>query len=150
MLVRYFDEIQVGDKVTSRGRTITESDIVLFAAITGDWNELHTNAEYARESRFGERIAHGPLMVAIAGGMCFGNEIQAEVAIAFYGWDRVRITAPTKIGDTIWVESEITEKRERDAGSGLVTLRQTARNQRDETVLVMDSKLLVKRRGDER
>lgn len=145
MLVRYFDEIQVGDKVTSRGRTITESDIVLFAAITGDWNELHTNAEYAKESRFGERIAHGPLMVAIAGGMCFGSEIQPEVAIAFYGWDRVRITAPTKIGDTLWVESEITEKRERDAGSGLVTLRQTARNQRGETVLVMDSKLLVKR-----
>ncbi|MBI2876254.1 MAG: MaoC family dehydratase N-terminal domain-containing protein [Candidatus Tectomicrobia bacterium] len=147
MLVRYFDEIQVGDKVTSQGRTITESDIVLFAAITGDWNELHTNAEYARQSRFGERIAHGPLMVAIAGGMCFGREIQSEVAIAFYGWDRVRITAPTKIGDTIWVESEIMEKQERDARSGLVTLRQTAHNQRGETVLVMESKLLVKRQA---
>ena len=146
MLIRYFDETQVGDKVTSRGRTITESDIVLFAAITGDWNELHTNAEYAKQSRFGERIAHGPLMVVIAGGMCFGSEILPDVAIAFYGWDRVRITAPTKIGDTVWVESEITEKKERDAASGLLTLRQTARNQRGETVLVMESKLLVKRR----
>ena len=145
MLVRYFDEIEVGDKVISRGRTITESDIVLFAAITGDWNELHTNAEYSKQSRFGERIAHGPLMVAIAGGMCFGNEIHTDVAIAFYGWDRVRITAPTKIGDTIWVESEITEKKERDVKSGLITLRQTARNQREEIVLAMDSKILVKR-----
>ena len=65
----FFEEFVSGDAITSVGRTVTETDIVNFAALSGDWNLIHTDAEYSRQSLFGERVAHGLLVLSIASGL---------------------------------------------------------------------------------
>src|SRR2546428_11859862 len=96
---RYFDDIQVGEEYESPGRTVTESDIVMFAGLSGDYNVLHTDAEFMKQSIFGERIAHGLLGLAIQSGL-FSRATQAYATLAFVGL-RWKFKAPVKIGDTI-------------------------------------------------
>ena len=142
MFNKYFDEISVGDKVTSRGRTITEADVVNFAMLSADWFPLHTDVEYAKGSMFGERIAHGLLVLSAASGLV---PPRAPYTIAFYGMDRVRFINPTRMGDTIHVEAEVIEKEERNEQSGIVTYRQTVKNQRGDDVAVGIMKVLMAR-----
>ena len=96
---RYYDEIEVGEEYESPGRTITETDIVLFAGLSGDYNVLHTDAEFMKTSIFGERIAHGLLGLAIQSGL-FSRATGAYATLAFVGL-RWKFKAPIKIGDTI-------------------------------------------------
>jgi len=142
MFNRYFDDISVGDKISSRGRTITEADIVNFAMFSADWFSLHTDVEYARSSMFGGRIAHGLLVLSVASGLV---PLQRDHSIAFYGMDAVRFINPTRIGDTIHVEIEVIEKEERNEQSGVVTYRQIVKNQRGEDVVVGNMKALMAR-----
>lgn len=142
MFNKYFDEMSVGDKITSRGRTITEADVLNFAMLSADWFPLHTDVEYAKGSMFGERIAHGLLVLSAASGLV---PPQAPYTIAFYGMDRVRFINPTRIGDTIHVEAEVIEKEERNEQSGIVTYRQTVKNQRGDDVAVGIMKVLMAR-----
>ena len=138
--MRYYDDFELKDIIVSRARTVTESDIVMFAAFSGDWHPLHTDEEYSKKALFGERIAHGFLVLSIATGLMG----LAEMAIlAFYGMDRVRFLAPTKIGDTLHIEMVVTEKTDRNNKEGLVTFKTTIKNQKDEAVAVMDMKLLM-------
>ena len=67
--MKYFDDFKMGEKIVTKGRTITEADIVLFAAFSGDWHQLHTNVEFAKNGPFGERIAHGFLVLSVASGL---------------------------------------------------------------------------------
>jgi len=139
-MMRYYDDFELEDRIVSRARTVTETDIVMFAAFSGDWHPLHTDEEYSRKALFGERIAHGFLVLSIASGLMG----LAEMAIlAFYGMDRVRFLAPTKIGDTLHIEMVVTEKTDRNEKDGLVTFKTTIKNQKDEAVAVMDMKLLM-------
>ena len=142
--MKFFDDYQVGDKEITRGRTITESDIVLFAAFSGDWYPLHTDVEFAKKSPFGERIAHGMLVLTVASGLMPLTEM---AIIAFYGMDKVRFIGPTKIGDTLHVEAEVMEKTDRDKRSGVVALKQSIRNQRNEEVAVSIVKVLLAKKG---
>jgi 3-hydroxybutyryl-CoA dehydratase len=142
MFRRYFDDINVGDKVATRGRTITETDIVNFAMFSADWFPLHTDAEYARKTMFGGRIAHGLLVLSVASGLL---PPEPHHTIAFYGMDRVRFINPTRIGDTIHVEAEVIEKEERNDQSGVITYRQVVRNQRGEEVVLGIMKVLMAR-----
>ena len=138
--MRYYDDFEMEDRIVSRARTVTESDIVMFAAFSGDWHPLHTDEEYSKKALFGERIAHGFLVLSIASGLMG----LAEMAIlAFYGMDRVRFLAPTKIGDTLHIEMVVAEKTDRSNKDGLVTFKTTIKNQKDEAVAVMDMKLLM-------
>jgi len=131
---RYFEEFEVGDEVVSPGRTVTETDIVAFAALTGDYNPLHTDAEYAKGTFFGERIAHGLLGLSIASGLIERLGFIAGTVEAFLGLDW-KFRGPIKIGDTIHVESQVTRKKEmRRMGGGLIVLDVAIVNQRDETV----------------
>jgi len=141
--MKYFEDFQVGEKLITRARTIIEADLMSFAALTGDWYPLHTDIEFARKSRYGERIAHGMLVLSYANGLIPFCEM---AIIAFYGMDKVRFTAPTKIGDTIHVELEVTEKQERDEHSGLITFKEWVKNQRDEGVATCFLKLLLAKR----
>jgi 3-hydroxybutyryl-CoA dehydratase len=143
-----FEDFRVGDRIVSPGRTITETDIVFFAALTGDWHAAHTDAEWAKHTVFGERIAHGLLILAIGGGLMFraGDCAVPRSTIALYAVEKVRFVAPTKIGDTIHVEAEVAQVGAIDAQRGLVTFRHRVVNQRGEEVLVYTSKLLVSRR----
>ena len=145
----YFEDCQVGNRVVAPARTITESDLVQFAALTGDWHPLHTDAEYAKETMFGERIVHGMLVLAIGTGLLFrtGNNIALpKFSIVAAGLDKVRFVAPTKIGDTLHVEGEVTQVRAMDEERGLITARHRIVNQRHEVVMTFITKTLAKRR----
>lgn len=121
MIEKYFDDIEVGERTVSRGRTITEADIVNFCGFSGDWYPLHSDAEYASASVFGQRIAHGLLVLSAASGLI---PLTPGIVVAFYGMDNVRFANPTFIGDTIHVESEVLEKREKDEHTGVLSVKQ--------------------------
>jgi len=131
---RYFEEFAVGDRVISHGRTVTEADIVAFAAFTGDYNPLHCDAEYARGTVFGERIAHGLLGLAIATGLIERLGFIAGTVQAFLGLEW-KFRGPIKIGDTIHVEAEVARTKEmRRMGGGIVILNVAVVNQSGEAV----------------
>ena len=142
---RYFEEIEVGESYESPGRTVTESDIVLFAGISGDYNVLHTDAEFMKHSIFGERIAHGLLGLAIQAGL-FTRATQAYATIAFLSL-RWKFKGPIKIGDTIRLRATVSGKRETEKPDrGVVTVERTLLNQRDEVVQEGETELMVERR----
>jgi len=145
----HFEDYEKGEMLISPGRTITEADIVMFSAFTGDWHPLHTNVEYAKTTPFGERIAHGMLVLCVGSALVF--RLGAYVAlpksfIAFYGMDSVRFTGPVKIGDTIHCEVEIESLDAKDEKRGVISYRYCIKNQRNEDVVVFNAKALVGRR----
>ena len=141
--MKYFEDFTAGEIAVTRARTITETDIVNFAALTGDWYPLHTDIEYAKKGPFGERIAHGLLILSIANGLM---PLYDMARVAFYGMDKVRFTAPTKIGDTIHVELEVVEKQDKGDIGGVITLKEYVKNQRGENVALSTKKVLIAKR----
>jgi acyl dehydratase len=142
---RYFEDIEVGEEYESPGRTVTETDIVLFAGLSGDYNVLHTDAEFMKKSIFGERIAHGLLGLAIQAGL-FTRKSPVYATLAFVGL-RWKFRGPIKIGDTIRLRAKVALKKETSKSDrGLVTLQRTVLNQRDEVVQEGETDLLVERR----
>ena len=144
---RYFEDFEVGEEAMTAGRTVTETDIVNFAGITGDWNEIHTNKELAERGMFKQRIAHGALIFSIATGLSVRLGQTADTVLAFYGLDRLRFVKPTFIGDTVHVRQKVESKSERDQSSGIVTMLNEVINQRDEVVISYTAKVLLKRRS---
>jgi acyl dehydratase len=143
---QYFEDIQVGDEYVSPGRTVTETDIVAFAGLSGDYNVLHTNAEFMKSSIFGERIAHGLLGLAISSGLGTRAMARPYATLAFLGL-RWRFKAPIKIGDTIKVRMKVTGKRETSKPDrGIVTVQRHVLNQRGEVVQEGDTELMIERR----
>ena len=142
---RYFDDIEVGEEYESPGRTVTETDIVIFAGLSGDYNVLHTDAEFMKQSIFGERIAHGLLGLAIQSGL-LTRGMQAYATLAFVGL-RWKFKGPIKIGDTIRVRAKVTGKKETSKPDrGVVTLERRVVNQRDEVVQEGETDLMVERK----
>lgn len=131
----YFDEYSVGDYVTSSGRTITEADIVAFAALTGDWNPIHTDAVYAAQQAFGQRIAHGTLGLAIAIALAARLGFLEETLLAFREIRDWKFSLPIFIGDTLHMEARVTETRPVPRlGGGLVSLEVEIINQDGKTI----------------
>ena len=143
-LRRYFDDIELGEECESPGRTVTESDIVIFAGLSGDYNVLHTDAEFMKQSIFGERIAHGLLGLAIQAGL-LTRATQAYATLAFVGL-RWKFKGPIKIGDTIRLKAKVVGKKDVKPDRGLVTLQRTVLNQRDEVVQEGETDLMVEKR----
>ncbi len=130
----YFEDIEVGRVMITRGRTITESDLVQFAGLTGDYNPMHTDAEYMKQSQFGQRIAHGMLTLSYAVGQAYQLGFMERTVIAFRGLE-MKFSLPVFIGDTIHVELTVREKQEmRRLGGGWVTLDVKIVNQNGKTV----------------
>lgn len=128
----YFDEFNVGQEWLSPRRTITEADIVMFAAVSGDYNPVHTDEEFAKTTPFGVRILHGPAVFAIATGLEFRLGLKEGTAIAFLGmvWN---LKAPVKIGDTIHVYQRVDSVRAtKNPGRGIVNFWVEVRNQNGE------------------
>lgn len=142
--MKYYDDFQLGEKIVTKGRTITEADIVLFAAFSGDWHQLHTNAEFAKKGPFGERIAHGFLILCVASGLMPLEDI---AVVAFYGMNQVRFLGPTRIGDTVHIEMDVTEMKEKGTKNGVVAFKSSIMNQKEEAVAVMDMQLMLSRKG---
>ena len=142
----YFDDYSVGEKFQSPARTITETDITIFAMLTGDWHPIHTNNEFAKKSFFGERIAHGMLSLCIGSALVFrlGPYVALPKSfIAFYGMDSVRFTGPVKISDTIYCEVQIEKLESKDDKTGIIVSKNFFKNQRDENVVVYTTRALV-------
>jgi acyl dehydratase len=141
----YFEDCEAGLKVTSAGRTISEADIMQFAGLSGDWNAIHVDAEYAKTSMFGERVAHGMLGLSIATGLAMQLGFLDRTVEAFTGLDW-KFRAPIKIGDTIYMTAEVTKKKAMPggAGGGFVSFNIVVKNQRDETVQRGEWTLVVK------
>ena len=140
------EDFKVGEKTVSPGRTVSEADIVMFAGISGDWNELHTNTEYMKNSPFGQRIAHGILTLSIGSGLALrARQHRSFEVLAFLGMDNVRFTAPVFIGDTIKVESEVLEARPSKSRpeTGILRFKNAVKNQRDEAVATWETVLMV-------
>jgi acyl dehydratase len=145
----YLEDYSVGETLISPGRTITETDVVTYAALTGDWHPLHTDIEHAARSQFGQRIAHGMLTLAIGSTLVLrlGRHVYIPKRfIAFYGMERVRFTKPVMLGDTIHSVNRVEQLIIKDAARGILEWAGEVRNHRDESVLAWISRMLVGRR----
>jgi 3-hydroxybutyryl-CoA dehydratase len=144
------DDYAVGDKFISPARTITEADIINFAGLTGDWHPLHTDVEYAAKTPFKERIAHGMLTLSVGMVLPFRlgpySSFLPRSFIAFYGMESVRFTGPTKIGDTIHCEVEVTEITDKSPDRGVLTTQNSIKNQRGELLVTYVIKVLCGKR----
>ncbi|MBE2272107.1 MAG: MaoC family dehydratase N-terminal domain-containing protein [Anaerolinea sp.] len=130
----YFEDIEVGQTMVTRGRTITEADLVAFAGLTGDYNPMHTDAEYMKQSQFGQRIAHGMLTLSYAVGQAYQLGFMERTVIAFRGLE-MKFSLPVFIGDTLHSELVVKEKKEaRRMGGGWVTLEVKIVNQDGKSV----------------
>ena len=141
LLARTFEELQVGDAQSTRGRTVTEADIVGWCSLTGDWFVLHSDAVAAAKSPFGRRIAPGMMVWAYGAGL--GVPPDSATIMANYGSDHLRYTAPTYIGDTIHLELEVLGKEDRGPKSGIVEFRWDIINQNGDPVCVSRVKVLM-------
>lgn len=132
----YFEEFEVGQRFISTGRTITESDIVTFAGVSGDYNQIHTDADYCQDSPFGERIAHGLLVLSIASGLVAQSGMIEGTVIAFREIENWKFIKPVLIADTVHVATEVlSTKFYRRLGSGKVVIELSVINQDDEVVM---------------
>ena len=144
---KFYEDLTVDDQWESPRRTISEADIVMFAGITGDYNPIHTDEEYAKTTIFGGRILHGPAGFAIATGLESRLGIKEGTAIAFLGmsWD---LKGPIRIGDTIRVRERVTSKRvTKKPTQGIVNFHVAVLNQRDEVVQEGEWKVMFLRRS---
>ena len=142
----YFEEIDGDHRFTSAGRTITDADVTQFAELTGDVTEFHTNEDYARQTTFGRRIAHGALVFSISVGLSTRMHLTDDTLLAFNGVDKLRFVKPVFIGDTVQVAKRVIERREIDEVRGVVVFESKVTNQDGRTVLMYHDTLLFKRR----
>ncbi|MBR0781909.1 MaoC/PaaZ C-terminal domain-containing protein [Bradyrhizobium iriomotense] len=143
----YFEDFTVGQVLTTGRRTITSTDIVNFACLSGDFNDVHTNHEYCKTTPFGEPIAHGPLVFAVAAGLNYASGMNDGTLIALLGIDKWRMKRPVKHGDTIFVRTQVISKRETSQQDrGVVTFARAFVNQRNEEVQEMEVSIMYRRR----
>jgi acyl dehydratase len=107
----YFEEFEVGQRIISPGRTISEADVMAFAGLSGDFNSMHTDAEYAKTTPFERRVAHGLLGLSVASGLAVRTGILEGTVLAFREISRWKFSAPIFLGDTIHVEIEVEERK---------------------------------------
>lgn len=131
----YFEEFEAGQSIVSPARTITEADVVAFAALSGDWNAIHTDAVYAAQHFFGQRVAHGLLIMSIASGLAMRLGILEDTVLAFREIEGWKFSQPVFIGDTVRVRATVTEtKVMARLGGGSVSLKVEIINQKDDIV----------------
>jgi 3-hydroxybutyryl-CoA dehydratase len=141
-LSRDFDGLELGARFRSPGRTITETDLVSFSALTGDHHPLHTDAEWAAQSEFNGRIAHGMLLLSYSVGLV---PLDPAHVLALRGFERVAFKRPVRIGDTIHVEGELESRQELDSLTGLVVFNWKVVNQRGEVVALARVRVVWRR-----
>jgi len=143
----YFEEFEVGQEFVTVGRTITEADIVNFAGLSGDYNQIHTDAAYASRDTFGQRVAHGLLVQSIGTGLAVQSGMIEGTVLSFRE-QSAKFSRPVFIGDTVHVKLEITEKRALPRmGGGNINMKYRIVNQDDKVVQRGDWVMLVKSKG---
>lgn len=150
MSIYYFEDYTCEKTISTPGRTITETDVVNFAAFTGDWSQMHTNKEFSENAFFGQRIAHGALTFAVSTGLIVrSGTLTDEATIGFYGVDRLRYLKPVVINDTIRCEIKVTGKQDKGK-NGVVDFEISVLNQRNEDVVNYTMKILSKKKNVDR
>lgn len=145
----YFEDFELDSTFETPGRTITETDIMMFAGISGDYNALHTDEEFAKKTRFGQRIGHGLLGISIATGLMSRSGIFEGSAVALLGINNWKFLRPIFIGDTIHVRFTITEKRlsKSNNETGILNRYYELINQRNEIVQHGEMPVLIRTRS---
>jgi acyl dehydratase len=146
---KYFEEWNVGDTYVTNGRTISMADIVLFASLSGDHNPLHTNILYAKNSVFGERVAHGFLILAISSGQINQMRLFEGTTEAFLGLSELTFSKGVLPGDTITSIGTILEKRLTSQGRGLLRCQVQVVNQKGEICSNRIGNFFIKRKPPE-
>jgi acyl dehydratase len=132
----WFEEFEVGQQIITAGRTISEGDIMAFSGLSGDYNQIHTNAEFASKTPFGQRVAHGLLTLSIASGLAMRTGILEGTVIAFREINNWKFISPIFIGDTIHAVLNIIEtKAIPRLGGGSLIIEIIVKNQRDEVTM---------------
>jgi acyl dehydratase len=146
----YLEDLTEGQEWVSAARTITETDVVLFACWSGDNNPLHVNEEFAKTTEYGRRLFHGPGALAVAFGLEIGLGWKQGTAIAFLGLKDWNMTAPIFIGDTIHVREVVLEVKPSRSkpDRGIVTTRVQLLNQNDDVCQEGDWVVMMSARGD--
>jgi len=133
---RYFEEFEVGQKIITPARTITEADIVTFAGVSGDYTQIHTDGEFSKTTPFGQRVAHGLLVLSVASGLAARTGLMEGTVLAFREINEWKFSRPTFIGDTVHVILEVMETKALPRlGGGLVVITLDVKNQKNETVM---------------
>lgn len=141
---KYFEQFTVGEQYTAAGRTVTETDVVIFSTLIGALSPLFLDEEYAKKTIYGTRIAPGELPLSMA--MAMTEPLVHGTVIGLLGVNNVRFIAPVKPGDTITNYIEVVGKRESSKpGRGIIMLKDTVRNQRGEVVLEFEHQVMVAR-----
>jgi 3-hydroxybutyryl-CoA dehydratase len=141
---QYFEEFEVGQKIITVGRTVAESDIFTFAGFSGDYNQIHTDAEFAKNTPFGQRVAHGLLGLSIASGLAMRTGMLEGTVIAFREINNWKFIAPVFIGDTLHVEMEVAETKALPRiGGGSVVITLDVKKQSGETTMKGNWTVLV-------
>ena len=144
---KFLDDFEVGERLTTRGRTVDAHDLTAFAGLTGDHYPLHTDEEYARTTRFGTRIAHGPLTFSIAVGLVGMSGFYGNAIIALLEISTLRALKPVVPGDTIRVQAEVLEIKHGDNPKyGELLVNYSVLNQKAEEVMVFKQRMLARRR----
>ncbi|WP_297781803.1 MaoC/PaaZ C-terminal domain-containing protein [uncultured Roseovarius sp.] len=141
MIDRPFGELEVGETRTSRGRTLTETDVVNFCMLTGNWLEIHANTEFAAAALYKTRLVQGTLVFSIVNALI---PFDSSVVEAFYGVDKLRFLKPSFIGDTVWARSKIIDLKPKKFGAGLATCELLGVNQRKEKIMRCEFCLLIR------
>lgn len=132
----WFEEFEIGQRIITSGRTITESDIVTFAGLSGDYNQIHTDAEFSSKTPFGKRVAHGLLVLSIASGLAMRTGVMEGTVIAFREINDWKFSLPVFIGDTVLTELHIIEtKRIPRLGGGSLVIELSVKNQDNEVTM---------------
>jgi acyl dehydratase len=146
----YFEDFAEGMTLRTPARTITSTDIVNFACLTGDFNDVHTNYEYAKSTPFGEVIAHGPLIYGVAGGLQYASGINDGTLLALLGIDKWRLLGPVKHGDTVHMEQTVIAKRKTSKpGQGIITFKREIKKQDGSVVQEMEATIMYRCREGE-
>ncbi|MPZ44328.1 MAG: acyl dehydratase [Betaproteobacteria bacterium] len=143
----FFEDFEIGRELETPSRTVTSTDIVNFACLSGDFNEVHANWEYCKTTPFGEPIAHGPLVYAIAGGLQYASGINDGTLLALLQVDKWRMLAPVKHGDTIHMVSTVIDKKATSKPDrGVIKFQRRMLNQNGVVVQEMEASIMYRRR----
>ena len=145
---RSWEDFKVGEVLVTGRRTVDAGDVSRYAGLSGDFNPLHTDEEFAKTTPFGTRVAHGILTLAISNGQQNLAGWFEGTTIALLGLDKVRFTAPVKFGDTVHTEMTVRETRATSKPDrGVVSFDVAVKNQRGEAVLTYETSVLLKRKA---
>lgn len=148
VLGRYFEDFEIGHIYEHRpGRTITEADNIWFTLLTMNTHPLHFDNEYAKHSEFGKPLVNSAFSLAVVTGMSVSDTSQK--AIANLGWSDIKLTAPVFVGDTIYAESEVLEKRQSQSRptQGIVTTKTSGLKQDGTVFMTFSRAMLLPKRG---